>query len=175
MRTFISITIPENVVNTINNIQNQLPKDNCKLNIAKNHHLTLKFLGEVDENKIELIKKELESIKFSKFKLELDKIGYFPTKDYIRVVWVGFKDNKDVNELQELVNKATNKYKQKQKFHPHITLARVKFIKGKVRFRNEINSIQIPNTKFEITEFKLIKSTLKPEGPIYEDLVKYSL
>ena len=137
--------------------------------------MTLKFLGEIDKKQAEQVKQILKTVKFKKFNLELDKIGYFPNKDYIRVVWIGFKDNTQVNQLQKQID---NKLKDlnfsvEKKFHPHITLARVKFIKDKVMFKHEINNIEIDKQTFQITKFKLIKSTLTPKGPVYEDLAEY--
>ncbi len=177
MRTFISITIPKSIVKILNKIQSQLPKQDYKLNIAKNHHLTLRFLGDVDEYQLKQVKEQLSTIEFNKFNLIIDKIGYFPNKDFIRVVWIGFKDNDKVNELQKLIDSKLLKigFQTDKRFHAHITLARVKFVKDKVKFRNEINSIEIGGMKFEVNEFKLIKSTLTPEGPIYEDLESYTI
>ena len=59
MRTFIAIDIPDSIKNEIIKIQNSLPEFIGKKTEKENLHLTLKFLGEIDEEKIELIKKEL--------------------------------------------------------------------------------------------------------------------
>ena len=64
-------------------------------------------------------------------------------------------------------------FKKDTRFHPHVTLARVKFVKDKQDFIKSLKEIKIEKKSFEITEFKLIKSTLTGEGPIYEDLAVF--
>ena len=177
MRTFIAIEIPEEVKKVFIEAQAQLDKDKTKLKITKDFHLTLKFLGEVDENKVEEIKKKLSEIKFDSFETSLTDIGVFPSKDYIRVVWVGLEDSKGkIKKLQQEVDSKleTLGFKKDTRFHPHLTLARVKFVEDKERFIKNLKEIKIEKKSFKITEFKLIKSILTPEGPVYEDLASFS-
>ena len=57
----------------------------------------------------------------------------------------------------------------------HLTIARVKSLKNKNRFLGELRKIKIPLLKFQVKEFKLMKSELFLEGPIYEEISNYSL
>lgn len=68
MRTFISINIPENIKKEIINVQNSLPEFIGKKTEFANFHLTLKFLGEIDENILDEIKKRLNKIKLVSLK-----------------------------------------------------------------------------------------------------------
>lgn len=176
MRTFIAIEIPSEIKKILLEAQNQLDKDKAKLKITKDFHLTLKFLGEVDETKIEEIKQKLSEIKFDSFETSLTDIGVFPNESYIRVVWIGLDDHKNniINLQKEIDSKIELLgFKKDTRFHPHVTLARVKFVEDKERFIKNLKEIKIKKETFQITEFKLIKSILTPEGPVYEDLAVF--
>ena len=151
-------------------LQNSLPK-NAKLSLAKYFHLTLKFLGEVQPNKADKIINILKNIKFEKIDVFLGSIGIFPTENYIRVVWVGLEPEDKILELQKQIDDSLKHLLKKEKdFKAHITLARVKYPEDKKSFVEQINKIKVESKKIEIKDFRLIKSTLTPKGPIYEDL-----
>ena len=168
MRAFIAIEISEEVNKLLEDLQKKF-QDLGKINFTKKpHHLTLKFLGEVTEEQVEKIKTLLKDVKLKSFELELTGLGVFPNENYIKVIWVGVKGR--VNELQQRIDsKLAEMFEKDERFHAHITLGRVKFVKDKQKIK-EILKTKIPNLKFEVKEFKLIKSELTPEGPIYEDL-----
>ncbi len=67
MSCFISINIPEEISKEISKIQNELPNFMGKKTELENLHLTLKFLGEIDEKKVEEVRKKLNEVKFRKF------------------------------------------------------------------------------------------------------------
>ena len=87
----------------------------------------------------------LKEIKFSPFSLTLDKIGVFPSENYIRVVWVGVKPTEDVIELQRKIEDSLEEFKFKEdlKFHPHITLARVKSVDDREGFAKNLKDIKV--------------------------------
>ena len=87
MRLFVAIDF-DDIKDYLINLQVKIPKD-AKMSMVKSFHLTLKFLGEVEEEKIGDIIERLNNIKFSPFYVALGKIGIFPSENYIRVVWVG--------------------------------------------------------------------------------------
>ncbi len=170
MRLFIALDFDE-LKDYFIELQEQLPKD-AKLTLTKIYHLTLKFLGEVPEANIEKIKEQLKKIEFENFKINLDDIGVFPNENYIRVVWLGIKQKEKVIELQQKIDSCLESLFEKDiRFHPHITLARVKFVKDKTNFIGSLKKIKIDkNKKIIVKGFKLIKSALTPEGPVYDDL-----
>jgi len=170
MRLFVAIDLDEE--DYFKQIQGQLPK--IKGSFPKTFHLTLKFLGET--GKKDAIIKKLEKIRFKPFKLKTTKMGVFPSDNYIRVVWLGLNENKDLMKLQEDIEKSLEEFNFKKDFdfHPHITLARVKFIPDKKGFIDKVKQINIEEKGFEVKEFKLIKSELTRERPIYEDIKTYT-
>lgn len=175
MRLFIAIDFNE-LKDYLTNLQSNLDKSLANLKEALTFHLTLKFLGEVSDDKAKLIKEKLKEVKFTPFKLTLNKIGVFPSENYIRVIWISVKPTEEVTKLQENIENALKEFNFKKdfKFQPHITLARVKFVKEKEKFSKNLKNIKVEEKTIEVNDFKLIKSTLTPKGPIYEDLAVYS-
>lgn len=173
MRLFIAIDFNE-LKDYFFELQKHLPK-NAKLSLTKTFHITLKFLGEVQPDKVEEIISKLKTIKFEPFKTFLDSIGIFPSENYIRVVWIGLKPEDKVLELQKQIDESLSKlFKKEKDFKSHITLARVKYPEDKKQFLEQLKKIKVENKKIEIKDFRLMKSTLTPKGPIYEDLMVFS-
>ena len=173
MRTFIAIEVnDQDVLNSIHKIQTEL---NIKAKLVELHnmHFTVQFLGEVSEEMIRKISDALNSIEFSAFSITFAGIGAFPKPNSPRVIWVGVNDG--INELEKLAETIRSKlsdigFSPDKKFKPHVTIFRVK---------NKIESLTSKLEKFssysfgkqEISEIKLKKSELTPNGPIYTDLL----
>ena len=173
MRLFIAIEIPEEVKDHIVKIQENIDTTANKIKFVNPNqiHLTLKFLGEVQPNNLEEIKNNLKKITLKPFSVVLDKIGVFPSESYIRVIWVGLNPEDKILDLQKNIDENLKKlFKKEKDFKPHLTLARVKYIEDKKAFVDKLKKINVENKKIDINSFKLIKSTLTPKGPIYEDL-----
>ncbi len=169
MRLFIAIDFNE-LKEYFIELQKLLPK-NAKLSYTKTFHLTLKFLGEVQPNNVDKIVSSLRNIKFESFSVFLDSIGIFPTENYIRVVWIGLNPEERVLELQNKIDESLKPlFKKEKDFKAHITLARVKYPEDKKSFVEQIKKIKVENKKIEIKNFRLMRSTLTPKSPIYEDL-----
>ena len=172
MRLFIAIEIPEDVSNQLRALQEKLIIPG-KATKTKSFHLTLKFLGETEKEK--RLFEELSKIQFKSFEAKLSQIGAFPNTDNPRVIWIGLEPQNIINKLQKQIDSATQKlgFEQDKKFHPHLTLARIKFLKDKRGFKDLLEDISPPQASFNIDSFKLIKSTLTPEGPKYEVLSSF--
>ncbi len=171
MRCFISINLQKNVRDEIKKIQQILPKFKGKKTEFENLHLTLKFLGEVDDEKIIKIKDTLNKIKFPEFTAEIDSMGVFSEKN-IGIVWLHMKGAED---LQKAVDKILEGIFDKEKrFMSHITIARVKNVNDMGEFLNSLKKIKIPEIKFMVNEFFLMSSNLKEKGPEYEVMEKFN-
>lgn len=172
MRAFISIDIPEEVRKEIKKIQEVLPEFHGKKTELENLHLTLKFLGEVDENLIEKIKEKLKNIKLKSFEAEIDEIGVFSEK-IVRIIWLHLTN---CSELQKQIdNTVKDLFSVEHRFMSHLTIARVKGVKEKRGFLEELEKLKIPTIKFNVNNFRLKKSVLTAEGPVYETLEEYKL
>jgi 2'-5' RNA ligase len=139
-------------------------------------HVTLKFLGEVEEKKAEEIRKALKSVKMAGFVIDLEGIGtYPPDGERINVVWVGCR-----GPIAELASKIEQSLEplgfapDKRGFSSHITLARVQRKPEALKERIE----KLKNTKIgvqRIDSFVLKSSVLTPKGPIYQDVETFVL
>lgn len=172
MRVFIAIDLPEEVKKKIQDIQEKLPEFSGKLTELENLHLTLKFLGEVDEGVVEQVKKELSEIKFKKFEAEIDLLGFF-TPAFVKIIWLHVSNCEEIqHEIEEKIKKM---FKPEARFMSHLTIARVKNVKDKRIFASELKSVDFEKIKFKVSDFKLKSSELTPEGPVYSNLLEVKL
>ena len=177
MRTFIALDLPREAINEIKGIQKILKNKTLftgKFTEPENLHLTLKFLGEVDEDKIKEIKKRLKEIKIEGFYIEVGDVGVF-TKSFIKIIWIKL-NGKGIFQLQKEIDERLEDLSEKEKrFMGHITIARVKHVSDKKSFLEYLKSVKPKKIKFYCNKFYLKKSELKSEGPVYTDLEEYTL
>ncbi len=178
MRTFIAIEIPEGIRKKVDGLIKSFSEKNLPIKWVKfeNLHITLKFLGEIKEEKLSDIHTVLKNIaeKHPAFELNLESLGCFPNKKNPRVLWIGVNQGKKlINQLvlnleQELLPLG---FKKEKRFHPHLTIGRIK------RFCqiDDILAQKFVCGLFWVDSLTLFKSTLRPEGPIYEKIIKLPL
>jgi len=77
MRLFIAIDFKENY---LKELQDKIPDDIANIKKVSSYHLTLKFLGDLEEPHLEKIKAALSKIKFKPFKTNLSNLGFFPSE-----------------------------------------------------------------------------------------------
>ncbi len=179
MRTFIAVEIPDNQKNIIWNSIQEFKKLGLPVKWVEfaNLHITLKFIGEIDEKKLDRILTTLSSvsIRIKPFTVQLENAGCFPGIRNPRVLWIGVSQGS--NELISLaadIENELSKYgfrKENKKFHPHLTFGR---IKTPCRV-DEILNKTIKTEPFDMSEFALFKSTLLPSGPVYEKIKIFPL
>ncbi len=180
MRCFIALDLPREAINEIVKIQKLIKEKKLfdgKLVDGENLHLTLKFLGEIDEKRIEEVERRLKEIKLDNFEASIGKVGVFPSRynSYIRILWVEL-NGKGVFDLQKQIDECLSwLFEKENRFMSHITLARIKRVYDKNGFLEYVEKIKIPKIKFRADKFFLKKSELKPEGTVYEDLEEYKL
>ncbi|MEK6968704.1 MAG: RNA 2',3'-cyclic phosphodiesterase [Nanoarchaeota archaeon] len=172
MRLFIALDVPSKVQKYLETIQSKLQING--LSIAKHPHMTLKFLGEVKEENLNDINSALQEISFSPFELTLSEFGFFPSSSKPRVIFIGSIENEQLSELQKNISQSLPSFPDDHSFHPHFTIARVKEFANKAEIKEAVNGIKINPISFNISEFKLKKSVLTPNGPVYSDLFIYS-
>ncbi len=178
MRCFIAIKLPIEIKDYLFELQKEIKSEYAKINFVhkKNLHLTLKFLGEINDKKLADIMGVLKEIKFKRFEVGLDHVGFFPDEKHIKVVWVSLKPTKEVIGLQQKIDsEILGLFDKDERFSAHLTLGRVKFIKNKEKFLEQLQNVNLKNKEFLISEFYLIKSDLKKDGPEYTDLGVFEL
>lgn len=143
-------------------------------------HITLKFLGEADENRIAMLKKELdEKISCQAFTIDTGGIGIFGKTDQPRVMWAGVRLDPRLAELQEQTEAAcamAGFAVEKRAFRPHITLA--KKWKGTERLAGD--KWRMLQTRFETSFPLLVEEAVlyrihPSETPKYEIVARFPL
>ena len=168
MRCFIALDLPRETINTIKEIQEKIKKKNLligKFTEPENLHLTLKFLGEIDEDKVEKIRKILKEIKFKGFEVSLGEVGTFSQK-FIKIIWIKL-NGKGVLGLQKQIDeKLKEEFVSEFRFMSHLTLVRVNKVFDKKILLKYLKTIKIKPKKFIVDKFFFKNSVLKPEGPV---------
>ena len=145
-------------------------------------HLTLKFLGNIEETKAQEVSLALESIAkdFKEFYISLSKLDVFPNINKPRVVWVAIDEGKDTLKL--LADKIESRLekigfeKEKREFKAHLTLGRVKSLKNISQLTEVIQKTDFQSQdKIKINALILFQSTLTPKGAIYAPLAEIIL
>lgn len=187
MRLFLAIEIPLNIREFLASLIDLKPAiDGVNIVSKQNLHITLKFLGEVEEKLIPKIKEILHVLTrdFYPFKLKITRPGVFPDRDKPRVIWIGTENKEVLKSLTKRIDESLSVIgfqKETREFKAHITLARVKNHKnGRYLFEKLIDkyrqlSIEHRQFEFSVEEFVLMKSTLTPNGSIYEVIERFNL
>lgn len=127
IRLFVGLEIPDSVKDKIQSLPKHLPGAFWKS--AEKLHLTLRFIGNVEEPTADDIVRELRYIRFPAFRLGLKELGYFAIGDSPHHLWTGVDDKKDVAALADKIDNAVKKagggMNDKFKFMPHVTLAKL--------------------------------------------------
>jgi len=184
LRLFLAIDIPSEIREELTKIQNHFKSLSLSASWVRpdNIHLTLKFLGNTEPEKIPQIVETMNTCvgSIAPFSLSLTEVGGFPNLNQPRVLWVGLADSqgflvsaqKNIDQnLSRLGYDADNK-----PFFPHLTLARIKSPKGRQGIKEKIASLNMDETKpFCISSIKLYKSDLTPRGAIYTSLHEFNI
>ncbi|OGW27951.1 MAG: 2'-5' RNA ligase, partial [Nitrospinae bacterium RIFCSPLOWO2_12_FULL_47_7] len=142
-------------------------------------HLTLKFLGNVNSDRIPVIKERLKVALASvpRFLTSVGGVGVFPAPERPRVLWVGLENTSSLADLQKKVDVALEQvgFKPETKiFSAHLTLGRIK--SGQTVLQNALEKTQkIESGPFEISAVTLYESQLTREGSIYTVLEEFKL
>lgn len=183
MRTFVAVELPEEIKNQIATVQAELKRIPAQVSWVKsgNIHVTLKFLGEVPEDKIQEVftATELGCKGVKKFRMGLKGLGGFPNLKRPRVIWVGTsKGEKEITDLQKKVEQELEKVgfpKEEKNFTPHFTIGRIKIPKGIEELSRAVARTEFATEEFDVTEVVVMRSQLNPAGAIYTPLKKIPL
>ena len=178
IRSFLAFDIEDQtILRRLVQIQNRLTNCGADLKAVKpeNIHLTIRFLGDIQQSMVDAIHEEMKKIKFTPFTVELEGLGAFPNPNYPRVVWAGIEKGadelKDVFEQLEPHLRGLGFKPDTKGFSPHLTIARVRTGRNKFRLAEviqELENYEFGTIKAECLRLK--KSDLTPRGPIYSKL-----
>ncbi len=140
----------------------------------ENLHVTLKFFGEIREDSVPGITAAMDRALagFKPFEASLKGLGVFPSTKFMRVLWVGITNGRIV-EMQRALDSEFHKlgFPREKRFHPHITLARIKSPRGLGKVRDFLRRhADEEYGTVSVDRVELKKSVLTPEGPIYSGI-----
>jgi 2'-5' RNA ligase len=178
IRSFICIVLPEELKAKIAELQSELKREPVSVSWAKpeNVHLTLKFLGDVEETQLEQVKEAVSQTAqaHARFELVVHGCGVFPNERDPRVLWVGLKD--ETGALQPLVQEIEDRLgaigfaREERPFRAHLTIGRVRSGRNARELARKLTATDFPRHRFAVEQITLMRSDLKPTGAIYTPL-----
>ncbi|MFH1837297.1 MAG: RNA 2',3'-cyclic phosphodiesterase [Candidatus Omnitrophota bacterium] len=181
IRTFIAIELSQKAKDEISRIISVLKKTDVEAKWVRpgTVHITLRFLGSIDEDRIAGIETKLKKIasEADPFKIMLSNISVFPNWRRPKVVWVGAEDqNSEIQELHSKIDDVLEKEsfdKTAKPFETHITLCRLKSGKNVQQLKEAIASITVSPIITKISKIILFRSDLTSKGAIHTPLVEF--
>lgn len=179
MRSFIAVELDRSLVPKVTDIQSRITEGKIKFVEPENLHFTLKFLGEITEQKAQSVISHVKEVcsPFSPFTVQLKKVGVFPSLNYVRVIWIG-TESEEFYTLSKLVDSSMAKlgFRQEKDITPHLTVGRVKTPGDKARLRDQIESLADAEIgEMIVSSVVLKKSELTRKGPIYTNIEEITL
>lgn len=180
VRCFVAIEcdVPE-VKKGIKQVQEALASTgaNIKSVESENIHLTLKFLGEIPQHKVDEVAEIVKEIGFEPFKFKVEEVGVFPNLRRPSTIWAGITEGVgDITMVFEELDQKLGKLgfeRERRKFHPHLTIGRVRSGKNKDQLVEEL--LRLENQEFGVVDVDRVvlkKSVLTSSGPIYTTLAE---
>lgn len=178
LRLFWAVNLPIDIKKRLAGLQANLKGTpaNVKWVEQQNLHLTVKFLGNIDNCLVsEITRVVSEAVAGTgTIELALRGLGFFPNPRRPRVVWVGLQGEVDkLRLLHRRVGECLVKLGwalDNQNFTPHLTLGRLRTSQGSEELVNKVNELGANWDMSDITvsTIDLMKSMLTPKGPVYQ-------
>ena len=189
-RVFIAINFPKDVKEELGNIRDEFPSLPCRWTRKENLHLTLLFLGYLNDEEVLETCKIVKAVgeRHSPFVFELNNISYGPPTNPLkkqsfhgagklpRMVWASGQPTKELTKLNQdlensLFEKISKDSEQGRSFAPHVTLARIKQWQLREMELEEIPEINKEiSLRIPVESIEVMESELKREGPEYSIL-----
>jgi len=148
-----------------------------KLVEVENIHITLKFLGDIEDHQVEEVSNVIEGITFEPFEFTVEGVGVFPNLKRPKTIWAGITSG--VGELAHIFNEVNEGLaklgfeKERRRFHPHLTIARVRSGQNRDKLVDELIALEeMEIGKVKVDRIYLKKSVLTSKGPIYSNLAE---
>ena len=182
LRAFIAVDLPLEIRQNIHFATSNLRRDNellIRWVAVENLHLTLKFLGDISSENVEVLTQLIhaQADSFNSFDIHLTGIGSFPGPKRPRVIYIGIQAPVALEAFQRQIESATRRLgynPEERAFAPHLTIGRVRQHvsaddQQKIRRALEESTIDSLGTA-RVNSVHLYESDLKPNGPAYTKL-----
>ena len=176
IRLFIGIPIPADIRTQLSQIASGLP--GARWRHEKSYHLTLRYIGEVDQGTADDIHAMLGYISVEPFCITLSGVGYFGKANSARAVWADVETNVTLARLRnkiETLLQRINLPAEERKYKPHVTLARLGNAPVGRLEAYIINHGDFAAKPFKVSAFTLFSSSRSSSGSIYIPEAVYKL
>jgi len=173
-RLFIAIELPSNVRRTladhIRNVREAVPDASASWAREENLHLTLKFLGDTEPNRVEALSQAIQRAAnaVASFQINIESCGAFPPNGAPRVLWIGVEDPR--SQLASLHRTLEDECavvgfaREQRSFRPHLTIARIRNPRGARRLTQVHKETGFDRETIMVSHVALIRSELRSEG-----------
>lgn len=183
LRCFIAVALPGPLKNAVGEVIRKLGESGADIKWVpdENLHLTLKFLGETGEGRLEEIKGALHKklSPYAPFYIKIGGVGYFPGGKNPRVIWVGIEEPGSLADIYTDIENVMVKFgypREGRPFSPHLTIGRVRSPKRVAEVIKRLEEFRtVAFDEFVVKGVSLMKSELKPGGAEYSGLAEISL
>lgn len=183
IRTFVAVPISDSVKGEIADFLNRIKRSNADVRWVKPEsvHITLKFLGDVDPERIESIRRcaqeAVQSVR--RFSVRLAGTGAFPNDKRPRVLWIGITEGSaELKQAASRIDEALCSFgfeKEKRPFSPHLTVGRVRSPKSIENAIAEMKMDEFDAGSFEADSVLIMQSDLHPDGAVHTPLATIKL
>ena len=167
-RLFVAIDVPERIRDDVTATYMAMP--GARWVDESNLHLTLRFIGEVQNDSADRIARALRTVTAVPFSLTIGKVGFFPPRNEPRILWAGIAECEELLRLQARIERSLTGAgieADSRKFHPHITVARLSGTpSNKVAEYVTLHSL-FATEQFAVSSFHLYSSFLRKEGALH--------
>jgi len=180
MRLFMALDLPPGVVGNLEELLRRLkPTARIQWSRPENLHITIKFIGELADGRLEELKRSLAGVpRRGPIDVQIRRVGFFPNPHAPRNFWCGI----EAPGLEDLAGAADSAAatvgvaRETRPFSPHLTLARIKDRISLQPLREAVAGLSsLEFGAFQARSFYLYQSTLKPGGSVYAKLAEFPL
>lgn len=163
----------------IEKLRNEFPNLRVGWEKPEKLHLTLKFLGDVDETQLRNLTESVTATarQFAEFKLKISQTGVFPAKRNAQILWLGVSNEQgilpEVNRILEDECERRGLTKEKRGFKAHLTIARLREPHQSLKLMEKHLSENFRSDEFTISGVTIYESVLQKFGSIYSVVSKH--
>jgi 2'-5' RNA ligase len=185
IRVFCAVELPVEVgrraASHIAELRNQMPQVRASWDRSERPHITIKFLGEIEQERAALVsgaaRRAARSV--SPFHMTVEGAGAFPPRGSPRVLWLGVRDaSGSLTRLQLKLEDECERVgfgREARPFHPHLTIARLRRPEGARRLAALHQDNGFAPIEVSVDDLIVMQSHLGPGGSRYTELARHKL
>ncbi len=176
IRLFTAIELPDDIRRRLAAMAGGVPS--ARWVAEENLHLTLRFIGEVPEQRLDDITTALASVSGAPFSITLSGVGHFESRRRVRILWAGVAPNAELAALYDRVESALVRAglePEGRKFSAHVTVARLSGVPANKVVDWLAAGAAFSTSPIPVDRFTLLSSFLSHSGAIYSTVQEFPL